>query len=83
MGIHVPTHEINRVLSTIDKDGNGEIDFTEFLILMTNADRFQDTLATNSSTHDSNVDKEEVLLFEALTEFMKKSALKTMDEIVG
>ncbi|XP_068687757.1 uncharacterized protein [Montipora foliosa] len=76
--IHVPQEDLQGVLSAMDKDGNGEIDFQEFLNLMTNAERFLESLS-----YDGERRKQEHLLFEALTQFMKRSALQSLNEIVG
>ncbi|CAH1790050.1 unnamed protein product [Owenia fusiformis] len=87
VGIELTREEIVQVLTSIDADGNGEIDFDEFLALMTNTERFLGTFAgkhdRTGSDEQTNEQERELLLFDALTEFMKKSALQSMNEIVG
>ncbi|XP_057305377.1 uncharacterized protein LOC130642305 [Hydractinia symbiolongicarpus] len=78
--IHLSTEEIADVLTSMDKDGNGEIDFEEFLQLMTNTERFLESVMF---VDDQERKQREVLLFDALTQFMKKSALHSINEIVG
>jgi len=78
--IHLSKEEIADVLNSMDKDGNGEIDFEEFLTLMTNTERFLESVMCSSAEERS---QREVLLFDALTQFMKKSALHSINEIVG
>ena len=46
--------------------GNGEIDFLDFLQLMTNTERFIEAISEGSTRKGR-----ETLLFDALTEFMK------------
>lgn len=76
--IHLSQEELQEVLSAMDKDGNGEIDFHEFLNLMTNTERFLEEFASVGERR-----KRENLLIEALTQFMKRSALHSINEIVG
>ncbi|XP_074629342.1 uncharacterized protein LOC141886951 isoform X1 [Acropora palmata] len=64
----------------MDKNGDGEIDFQEFLSLMTNTERFLESLGF---ANESKRKEKEHLLFEALTQFMKRSALQALNEIVG
>jgi len=78
--IHLTKDEISDVLNSMDKDGNGEIDFEEFLTLMTNTERFLESVMCSSSEERT---QREVLLFDALTQFMKRSALHSINEIVG
>jgi len=78
--IHLSKEEIADVLSSMDKDGNGEIDFEEFLTLMTNTERFLESVMCSTLEERS---QREVLLFDALTQFMKRSALHSINEIVG
>merc|ERR1712113_290540 len=78
--IHLTKEEISDVLNSMDKDGNGEIDFEEFLTLMTNTERFLESVMCSSSEERT---QREVLLFDALTQFMKRSALHSINEIVG
>uniref|UniRef100_A0ABM0LZV1 Probable calcium-binding protein CML8-like n=1 Tax=Saccoglossus kowalevskii TaxID=10224 RepID=A0ABM0LZV1_SACKO len=80
--IQIPPNEIAEIMATIDNDGNGEIDFDEFLLLMTNTERFLETFVENKDGSTIDPNHRETLLFDALTQFMKKSALKAMDEIV-
>ncbi|XP_028393106.1 uncharacterized protein LOC114517535 isoform X2 [Dendronephthya gigantea] len=69
----------------MDKDGNGEIDFGEFLNLMTNTEKFLETFEDSSGSGCLETENRhrEIMLFEALTQFMKNSALHSMEEIVG
>uniref|UniRef100_H2ZDZ9 EF-hand domain-containing protein n=1 Tax=Ciona savignyi TaxID=51511 RepID=H2ZDZ9_CIOSA len=84
VGILLDEAEIHDVMMRLDKDGNGEIDFDEFLDLMTNTEMFLEAFASRHDGSTENHHKErDVLLFDALTEFMKKSALKDAHEIVG
>ncbi|XP_033113994.1 uncharacterized protein LOC117114435 [Anneissia japonica] len=81
--IHISHKEIEDVLSQIDDDGNGEIDFQEFLTLMTNTEKFLEMFASQHEQLPVEDSGREHVLFDALTQFMKKSALKQMDELVG
>ena len=86
VGIEIDQEDIEDVMLKLDEDGNGEIDFEEFLNLMTNTEMFLEAFARKKN-HDGTDANEhgyrDHLLFDALTEFMKKSALKAADEIVG
>ncbi|PIK40952.1 hypothetical protein BSL78_22198 [Apostichopus japonicus] len=65
---------------------SGEIDFTEFLTLMTNTEKFLEIFANKNDSGDAlkkSFEGRETVLFDALTQFMKSSALAQMDEIVG
>ena len=42
--IQLTRYEIEEVLQVIDEDGNGEIDFDEFLSLMTSTEKYLATL---------------------------------------
>lgn len=56
--------------------GNGEIDFEEFLTLMTSTEKFLENLrGTNKNDGGGSI------LFSALAKFMRKSALSSMSEI--
>lgn len=81
--IHLPAQEIRDVLEKLDKDGSGEIDFEEFLTLMTNTEKFLETVVDSHDEHpegeDEKVGGRETVLFDALTKFMKTSALKQID----
>jgi len=70
---------------SLDHDGNGEVDFDEFLNLMTNTDVFLEVLNTDSNddTEAKREARKRVVLFDALTEFLKKQALKGANEIIG
>ncbi|XP_072046796.1 uncharacterized protein [Amphiura filiformis] len=86
--IHLSEEEIYDVLKTIDKDGSGEIDFEEFLTMMTNTEKFLEMFAAKHegdvcASLPKGVEGREMILFDALTKFMRTSALKQMDEIVG
>ena len=67
--------EIIDVLAVIDDDGNGEIDFEEFLNLMTSTEKF---LEDRDDCHNND---SQSLLFSALTKFMRKTALSSLTEI--
>ena len=67
--------ELKDVLAVIDEDGNGEIDFDEFLNLMTSTEKFLSTLG------DKRRSSYQSILFNALTRFMRKSALSSLSEI--
>ena len=67
--------ELKDVLAVIDEDGNGEIDFDEFLNLMTSTEKFLATLG------DKRRNSYQSILFNALTRFMRKSALSSLSEI--
>ncbi|XP_038071507.1 uncharacterized protein LOC119740312 [Patiria miniata] len=84
--IHLSVDEIKEVLQAIDKDGSGEIDFEEFLNMMTNTEKFLEMFASKheeGSVLGSPAAGRGHILFDALTQFMRSSALKAMDEIVG
>ncbi|KAK3736135.1 hypothetical protein QZH41_004642 [Actinostola sp. cb2023] len=80
--IQLSQDEIIEVLTSMDKDGNGEIDFEEFLSLMTNTERFLEGLDQPARSTSFKIGRE-TMLFEALTNFMKRSALHSLNEIVG
>jgi len=84
-GIYVNGDDLVEIMLSLDHDGNGEVDFDEFLTLMTNTDVFLEVL--NKDATDDNAIKREakkrVVLFDALTEFLKKQALKGANEIIG
>ena len=67
--------ELKDVLCVIDEDGNGEIDFDEFLNLMTSTEKFLATIG------DKRRNSYQSILFNALTRFMRKSALSSLSEI--
>ncbi|CAH1249190.1 SPATA21 [Branchiostoma lanceolatum] len=95
VNICVDKDDLVEVIFGLDKDGNGEIDFDEFLSLMTNTDRFLESLedetdGETSPDTDSQIFEDrrqrkerESLLFQALTQFMKKKAIVGIGEIVG
>ncbi|XP_066263690.1 uncharacterized protein [Branchiostoma lanceolatum] len=95
VNICVDKGDLVEVIFGLDKDGNGEIDFDEFLSLMTNTDRFLESLedetdGETSADTDSQIFEDrrqrkerESLLFQALTQFMKKKAIVGIGEIVG
>ena len=45
LDIDISLEEISSVLRELDSDGNGEIDFDEFLYAMASTDRYLDMLA--------------------------------------
>jgi hypothetical protein len=86
VGIEIDQEDIEDVMLKLDEDGNGEIDFEEFLNLMTNTEMFLEAFARKKNQDGTDANEHgyrDHLLFDALTEFMKKSALKAADEIVG
>lgn len=82
-GIDLDEDEINDVMMTMDGDGNGEVDFEEFLSLMTDTEMFIEALALKRDGPNAASMSNRVILFDALTEFMKKQALNNAQEIVG
>ena len=67
-------------MMTLDGDGNGEVDFDEFLKLMTDTEMFIEAIAEKQ--HNVDAVSKRIVLFDALTEFMKKQALRNAHEIV-
>ena len=48
--LHMPHHiHLVEIMLSLDHDGNGEVDFDEFLNLMTNTDVFLEVLNTDSN----------------------------------
>merc|ERR1712126_322137 len=84
-GIYVNGDDLVEIMLSLDHDGNGEVDFDEFLNLMTNTDVFLEVLNTDSNddTEAKREARKRVVLFDALTEFLKKQALKGANEIIG
>ena len=84
VGIDIDGADLTEVMLTLDGDGNGEVDFDEFLKLMTDTEMFIEALAEKNTDviHRKPVSKR-VVLFDALTEFMKKQALRNASELVG
>merc|ERR1712173_87454 len=82
VGIHLDGQDLTEVMLTLDNDGNGEVDFEEFLKLMTDTEMFIEVLAEKNADTTTWVSKRGIL-FDALTEFMKKQALKNAQELVG
>ena len=72
--IKLTQKEVADLLAVIDDDGNGEIDFYEFLQLMTSTEKFLEG-------RDSNKNNSQSILFSALTKFMRKTALSSLTEI--
>ena len=83
VGICLTKDDIVGVLESMDNDGSGEIDFEEFLNLMTNTEKFLESFEDNNECLETEDHGREFMLFEALTQFMKNSALHSMEEIVG
>lgn len=73
--IFLNENEIEDILTIIDEDGNGEIDFDEFLNLMTSTEKYLATFG------DMRRHSYQSILFNALTKFLKKSALASLSEI--
>merc|ERR1711911_387271 len=83
----------------LDHDGNGEVDFDEFLHLMTNTDVFIEVITSENKDEKERNDARRkgmqffgyqnnnflfsVILFDALTEFLKKQALKGANELIN
>ena len=82
VGIALNECDIEEVMLTLDNDGNGEVDFEEFLKLMTDTEMFIEVLAEKNGDSGAFKSKRGIL-FDALTEFMKKQALKNAQELVG
>merc|ERR1712142_795468 len=85
VGIEIDGADLHEVMLTLDGDGNGEVDFDEFLKLMTDTEMFIEALADKNTrnTKTTHPVSNRVLLFDALTQFMKKQALNNASEIVG
>lgn len=81
VGIHVNGDDLIEIMRTLDHDGNGEVDFTEFLNLMTSTDMF--LAAINPDIDEDSDQHKRVILFDVLTKFMKKQALKGVNELIG
>lgn len=77
--IYVNSDDLVEIMMSLDHDGNGEVDFEEFLHLMTNTDLFIAAISDN----ETDEMRKRVILFDALTEFMKTQALKGAQEIIG
>jgi len=80
VGIFVNGDDLYEIMMSLDHDGNGEVDFDEFLNLMTNTDLF---VAAITEKDEREEFRRRIILFDALTEFMKKQALKGAQEIIG
>jgi len=83
--IIVDGNDLVEILMTIDHDGNGEVDFEEFLSLMTNTNTF---IQAVDGVRDEEKERREeyrkrVILFDALTQFLRKQALKGANEIIN
>merc|ERR550519_2585944 len=78
-GIYVNGDDLAEIMMTLDHDGNGEVDFDEFLTLMTNTDIFLEAISEGANEEM----KKRLILFDALTEFLKKQALKGANEIIS
>merc|ERR1719402_794565 len=61
----------------------GEVDFDEFLKLMTDTEMFIEALAEKNKSSMDAPSSKRVVLFDALTQFMKKQAINNASEIVG
>ena len=68
---------------TIDHDGNGEVDFEEFLSLMTNTDIFIQAVEGGQTEAEVEHYRKRIVLFDALTQFLRKQALKGANEIIN
>ena len=56
VGIDIETEDIEDVMKRMDEDGNGEIDFEEFLNLMTNTEMFLEAFARKKNQEDGGND---------------------------
>ena len=72
--IKLTQEEVRNLLAVIDDDGNGEIDFYEFLQLMTSTEKFLES-------RDNSKNNSQSILFSALTKFMRETALSSLTEI--
>merc|ERR1719402_1157881 len=61
----------------------GEVDFDEFLKLMTDTEMFIEALAEKNKSSMDAPSSKRVVLFDALTQFMRKQALRNANEIVS
>jgi len=82
VGINVNGDDLIEIMCTLDHDGNGEVDFAEFLNLMTSTDLFLAAINPESEL-TSDDQRKRVILFDVLTKFMKKQALKGVNELIG
>ena len=94
-GIYVNGDDLAEIMMTLDHDGNGEVDFDEFLNLMTNTDIFLEAISDGANEEMKKrresfmffsynfTMNHSVILFDALTEFLKKQALKGGNEIIN
>lgn len=80
--IYVDGNDLVEILMTIDHDGNGEVDFEEFLNLMTNTNVFIQAVDGSPDAKNDHYRKR-VILFDALTQFLRKQALKGANEIIN
>merc|ERR1719402_231957 len=81
--INIDGADLNEVMLTLDGDGNGEVDFDEFLKLMTDTEMFIEALAEKNKSSMDAPSSKRVVLFDALTQFMRKQALRNANEIVS
>jgi len=77
--IHIDSAGLLEVMLTLDGDGNGEVDFDEFLKIMTDTEMFIEVFVEKNT--GETLRSRRVVLFDALIEFMKKQALRNADEI--
>ena len=83
IGITIEGADLHELMLNLDGEGNGEVDFDEFLKLMTDTEMFIEALADKENHIVSNGVSNRVILLDALTQFMKKQALSNASEIVG
>jgi len=83
IGITIEGADLHELMLNLDGEGNGEVDFDEFLKLMTETEMFIEALADKENHIASNGVSNRVILLDALTQFMKKQALSNASEIVG
>ncbi|XP_021375344.1 uncharacterized protein LOC110464451 [Mizuhopecten yessoensis] len=72
----ITKEEVENVLKKLDKDGNGEIDFDEFLFHMTQGDLLGgESDDDNDKKKGRKFSKRQRLFYTAITEFSKKTTL--------
>ncbi|XP_065052372.1 uncharacterized protein LOC135681710 [Rhopilema esculentum] len=83
VNIRLPKEEVNELFDGMDVDGNGEIDFDEFIRLVANTEKFIESIMSRGQ-HEAETDAKPLhgILFDALAQFMKQSALASVNEIV-
>ena len=75
MDINITKEEIADVLLEMDQDGNGEIDFDEFLYNMCESCRYLAQQPGTEDTHSDGYSKRQRLFFTAITRFAIKNSM--------